>query len=353
MFVEHAVGTRVVLLAYAWLSCPSGNRALFEMIIGYDTIILNSLTYAASVISMLKGKGLHVHHTPPHHQHQQQQQQQHYETISSSSSTADNGDAESVDGTTAIRELLASNAFDGATAWTHGHVYLVHTHEVMHVTPTIPSTLFYSRLVTSLQESFGEMNPTYGKSPDVSTSVEEDAEGRSSGSTLGKVYGSGFDLGMSWKRRVQEFIVTKFRTLFTSLFVICTTSMSVSFTLRETQSRMVSLQGRACLLRCADEASSCLPECTLQVMFLVQIQQLHRLRQPTSRLVCMHLLQSLVFVPIMIGILFFLFEFYDDQLLAFLVLALVRDYSHEPYQVVDTCLNGESENSSPSGQPLC
>ncbi len=36
-----------------------------------------------------------------------------------------------------------------------------------------------------------------------------------------------------------------------------------------------------------------------------------------------HLLDSLVFVPIMLGVLFFLFEFFGDQVLAFLVLLSV------------------------------
>jgi len=73
--------------------------------------------------------------------------------------------------------------------------------------------------------------------------------------------------------------------------------MSVSFTLRETQSRMLK--------------------------FTVQLQHHARHHLPTFQLIFVHVIESLVFVPIMIGILFFLFEFYDDQLLAFLVLTLV------------------------------
>ncbi|XLR19341.1 hypothetical protein HN51_066028, partial [Arachis hypogaea] len=57
----------------------------------------------------------------------------------------------------------------------------------------------------------------------------------------------------------------------------------------------------------------------------------HRL--PTFQLIFVHVIESLVFLPfsivflglflqIMIGILFFLFEFYDDQMLAFMVLIL-------------------------------
>lgn len=91
----------------------------------------------------------------------------------------------------------------------------------------------------------------------------------------------------------------------------------------------------------------------------VQLQHHARHQLPTFQLIFVHVIESLVFVPvwyffslmswkfcgcldvstqqishillisllwslqIMIGILFFLFEFYDDQLLAFLVLTLV------------------------------
>ncbi|AQK64015.1 hypothetical protein ZEAMMB73_Zm00001d013620 [Zea mays] len=97
--------------------------------------------------------------------------------------------------------------------------------------------------------------------------------------------------------RFGDYFVTKCGVLLMSLFVFFTTTMSVSFTLRETQSRMLR--------------------------FTVQLQHHARHHLPTFQLIFVHVIESLVFVPIMIGILFFLFEFYDDQLLAFLVLTLV------------------------------
>ncbi|CAL9043315.1 unnamed protein product [Musa banksii] len=97
--------------------------------------------------------------------------------------------------------------------------------------------------------------------------------------------------------RFGNYFVTKCGVLIMSLFVFFTTTMSVSFTLRETQSRMLR--------------------------FTVQLQHHARNHLPTFQLIFVHVIESLVFVPIMIGILFFLFEFYDDQLLAFLVLTLV------------------------------
>eukprot|EP00249_Psilotum_nudum_P019341 c27203_g1_i1 orf=326-2707(-) len=95
----------------------------------------------------------------------------------------------------------------------------------------------------------------------------------------------------------EGYFVSKSGVLIMSLFVFFTTTMSVSFTLRETQARMLR--------------------------FTVQLQYHARHRLPTYRLIFIHVIESLVFVPIMIGILFFLFEFYDDQMLAFLVLTLV------------------------------
>ncbi|KAB1207048.1 Membralin [Morella rubra] len=97
--------------------------------------------------------------------------------------------------------------------------------------------------------------------------------------------------------RFGDYLVTKCGVLMMSLFVFFTTTMSVSFTLRETQTRMLK--------------------------FTVQLQHHARHRLPTFQLIFVHVIESLVFVPIMIGILFFLFEFYDDQLLAFTVLILV------------------------------
>ncbi|KAF7842712.1 membralin-like protein [Senna tora] len=97
--------------------------------------------------------------------------------------------------------------------------------------------------------------------------------------------------------RFGDYLVIKCGVLMMSLFVFFTTTMSVSFTLRETQTRMLK--------------------------FTVQLQHHARHRLPTFQLIFVHVIESLVFVPIMIGILFFLFEFYDDQLLAFMVLILV------------------------------
>jgi hypothetical protein len=71
---------------------------------------------------------------------------------------------------------------------------------------------------------------------------------------------------------VGEYVVFKCGVLITSLFVFFTTTMSVSFTLRETQARMLN--------------------------FTVQLQHHARHHLPTYRLIFLHVVESLVFVPV-------------------------------------------------------
>eukprot|EP01041_Mallomonas_annulata_P010174 gene10174-21207_t len=97
--------------------------------------------------------------------------------------------------------------------------------------------------------------------------------------------------------RANRVFFFKIGILFTTLFLFFTTTTLVSFTLRETQERM------------------------LKFTYLLQHHVRHRI--PYAPLVLTHVVESLVFVPIMVGILFFLFEFFSDQLLAFMVLSLV------------------------------
>lgn len=80
------------------------------------------------------------------------------------------------------------------------------------------------------------------------------------------------------------------------LFFILTTL--VSFTLRETQGRMLD--------------------------FTHHLQEYVRANRSVASLVMTHVVENLVFVPIMVGMIFFLIEFYrGDKLLAFMVLSLV------------------------------
>jgi hypothetical protein len=83
----------------------------------------------------------------------------------------------------------------------------------------------------------------------------------------------------------------------TSFLFFITTTL-VSFTLRETQEHMLE--------------------------FTHQLSRLVSSRQPLQGLVTTHVLHNLIFVPIMVGMMFFLIEFYKgDKFLAFLVMTIV------------------------------
>lgn len=89
-------------------------------------------------------------------------------------------------------------------------------------------------------------------------------------------------------------VVWKAGALLTATFIMCTTGALVDFALREVQVR---------LLKLTDD---------LQYVMRAQI--------PYSGVMLKYALDGLVFVPIVAGVLFFLFEFFDDQILAFLVM---------------------------------
>ena len=89
----------------------------------------------------------------------------------------------------------------------------------------------------------------------------------------------------------------KVGTLFGGVFLLFATSSLTAFILGQTQQRMLR--------------------------FTTALHETVRGARPLLPLIAAHLLSSLVFVPIMLGVLFFLFEFFADQLLAFLVLLLV------------------------------
>ncbi len=66
--------------------------------------------------------------------------------------------------------------------------------------------------------------------------------------------------------------------------------------------------------------------------FTFLLQHHIRNRQPYHYLVLTHVAESLVFVPIMLGTLFFLIQFINDALLSFLVLSVV--WICESYSVI-------------------
>jgi len=97
-----------------------------------------------------------------------------------------------------------------------------------------------------------------------------------------------------WYRQLSSKLTVVVKTSF--LYFITTTL--VSFTLRETQERMLD--------------------------FTHQLQARVRSRRPVVNLVKTHLVDNLLFCPVMIGMIFFLVEFYrGDKFLAFVVLSVV------------------------------
>jgi hypothetical protein len=93
-------------------------------------------------------------------------------------------------------------------------------------------------------------------------------------------------------------IIAKLTVVLKTSFLYFITTTLVSFTLRETQERMLD--------------------------FTHQLHSLVRSGRPVVGLVTTHLIENLVFCPVMVGIIFFLIEFYKgDKILAFTVLSVV------------------------------
>eukprot|EP00741_Cyanophora_paradoxa_P012568 tig00020614_g12144.t1 len=99
------------------------------------------------------------------------------------------------------------------------------------------------------------------------------------------------------KGTLLDYFALKAGVFLTSAFLLVTSCTLVSFCFREAQLRILR--------------------------FALTLQGHLRERRPVGPLVAAHVLESLVFVPIVIGVVFFLMEFTDDQLLAFLAITAV------------------------------
>ena len=98
--------------------------------------------------------------------------------------------------------------------------------------------------------------------------------------------------------RLLRFFLFKLTVFLSTLFIFFLTTSLVSFTFQETQDRMLE--------------------------FTIQLQTNVRARLPLGGLIFRHILENLVFVPVMVGMIFFLIEFYGgDKFLAFTVLSVV------------------------------
>ena len=92
-------------------------------------------------------------------------------------------------------------------------------------------------------------------------------------------------------------VVAKLYAIFLTMFLFFITTTLVHHTMRETQYRVLR--------------------------FSLDLQMYLKKGTAYSNLMFNHLIGSLVFIPIMVGMLFFLYEFFNDQLLSFMVLAIV------------------------------
>jgi hypothetical protein len=106
------------------------------------------------------------------------------------------------------------------------------------------------------------------------------------------------DWGSSRYFAFSSMLLSKFTVVLKTSFLFFITTTLVSFTLRETQQRMLA--------------------------FTLALREHVRSQQPLALLIIRHIIENLVFCPIMVGIMFFLIEFYrGDKFLAFMVLSLV------------------------------
>jgi len=107
-------------------------------------------------------------------------------------------------------------------------------------------------------------------------------------------------------RSFAEQVVRKVGSLLCIAFLFYVVSTMVSFTLRQTQHKMLR--------------------------FTYMLEQSVRHGMPYGGLVITHVVDSLVFVPMMVGMLFFLFQFYEDQVLALAILSCV--WLSEVYAII-------------------
>jgi len=96
---------------------------------------------------------------------------------------------------------------------------------------------------------------------------------------------------------IVAFTMLKLGTLCSAVFLLFATSSLVSFILAQSQQRMLR--------------------------FTMTLQSYVRARLPLGPLLAAHMVDSLIFVPIILGVMFFMFSFFADQLLAFLVMLAV------------------------------
>lgn len=106
-----------------------------------------------------------------------------------------------------------------------------------------------------------------------------------------------FNLSVTLKKNAYMGVSVKLNSLFLTLFLFFISTTLVHYALDETNKRMLR--------------------------FTVDLQKYVKRGAAYGGLILNHAIGSLVFIPIMVGMLFFMFEFFNDQLLSFMVLSIV------------------------------
>ena len=147
-------------------------------------------------------------------------------------------------------------------------------------------------LIIDLEEYLNEYSFRWPTSKGTTTVSSTTTSSQQQSDTNQKVIHAGG--GGRWHH---NFVIFKVGVLISSLFLFFTTTTLVSFTLRETQNRMLH--------------------------FTFQLQKRIQEGQPYSGLIITHVIHNMVFVPIMIGILLFLTDCYynGDKFLAIIILS--------------------------------
>ena len=198
---------------------------------------------------------------------------------------------------TGIKDTIALNWILGFINGSNGYIHVKknglmidlkdYLNEYFFKWPVITTTTTTTTTTTKVEETMSSLSSESNISKDDSNNSDDQHNNRIQPNQH-------HNQSIRWHH---HFIIFKAGVLISSLFLFFATTTLVSFTLRETQDRMLH--------------------------FTFQLQShIHR-RVPISGLIFTHVIENLVFAPIMIGIIFFLTDccYNGDKFLAFVVLS--------------------------------
>jgi len=190
-----------------------------------------------------------------------------------------------------LRNIVALNWILGLSNGINAFIHIHRNGEIINVKEYINEYSFQwpTKSVKDQQENNESMSSRHSSATsNTSTSTSSSSMNNSHKETASTVN------RVPWHH---HYLIFKAGVLISSLFLFFATTTLVSFTLRESQDRMLH--------------------------FTLQLQLHIRNRQPYANLIISHVMENMVFVPIMIGIVFFLtYACYNgDKFLAFVILS--------------------------------